>query len=113
MKNNQEWVDGLQVGDKVAMDIGSYGGSQYSIATVTKITPKRRITTSNGRTFNPDGSEYGKKSSAWGSGTNIEPVTTAISERVERSHLLYKIKQAKFEELSLEQLKQIKAIIGS
>jgi hypothetical protein len=113
MNNKQEWVDGLQVGDKVAMDIGSFGRIQYSIATITKITPKRRISTSNGRTFNPDGSEYGKKSSAWGSGTYIQPVTPAITERVERSHLLHNIKNTKLEELSLEQLREIKKIIGS
>lgn len=110
MENKQEWLDSLQIGDKVAMDIGSYGYSRYSIATITKVTPTRRITTSNGRVFNANGSEYGKGSN-WGSGTYLEPVTNDIRERILRNKLISELKEINFEGLTTEQLLSIQSIV--
>jgi hypothetical protein len=109
LENKQEWLNSLQVGDKVAMDIGSYGAVRYSISQITKITPTRRMTTANGRTFKANGTEYGSGgsfSSVW-----LQPVTDTIKERIERSYLISHIKGIKFEELSTEQLRKIKDII--
>ncbi|PLS18999.1 hypothetical protein CVD28_00940 [Bacillus sp. M6-12] len=110
MRASQEWLDNLQVGDEVAMNVGSYGYSRYKKATITKITPKRRFTTSNGMTFNPDGTEYGKKDT-WSRRSNIEPVTQEISDHIEQTELLNVIEATKFKELSLEQLRGIHAIL--
>lgn len=93
MRINQEWVDLLQLGDKVAMHVPRFSDRVYAIATITKITPKRRISTSNGKTFKPDGLEYGK-GGTWNNGTRLEPVTEKIQDIIERSHLLANIKNA-------------------
>lgn len=110
MGRNKEWLDSLKVGDEVAMDVGSYGFRRYSIATVTKITPTRRISTSNNLTFNADGSSYGRRDS-WSSRTYLEPVTDKILEHNFRSSFIGTLKSFKFEELTTEQLRSIESII--
>lgn len=110
MDKKQEWLDSLQVGDEVAMDVGSYGYRKYVKATITKITPKRRLSASNGKTFNPDGSEYGKGSS-WSKPADLLPMTQDIAEHIERNTLLNLIENTKFDKCSLEQLRSIQAIL--
>lgn len=110
MRKNQEWLDSLKVGDRVAMDIGVYGSTQYVVATITKITPTRRMTTSNNKTFNADGTQYGQGSSYSGR-VQLEPPTPEILERILRSRLIKALKAFKFEELTTEQLRTIQSII--
>jgi len=103
---DQEWLDSLKEGDKVAVDVGSYRSTFYKISNVVKITPTRMIKTSCGRTYNNDGRERGK-SSTWDKTTFLQPVTAEIEETVERYTLLHRIKETKFNDLSTEVLREI------
>lgn len=108
----KEWIMTLNVGDKVAMDVGSYGYPNWRIATVEKITPTRIITTSNGRKFNNDGYERGANYGSFSKRTQISPLTEEILEKIARGKHLSKISRTKFEKLDTTQLRKICLIIG-
>lgn len=110
MENKQEWLDSLKEGDKVALKSFYHSSFNYDIKEITKITPTRIIKV-GGYEFNSDGRQRGR-ASAWGRSIYLEPVKQDVLDMVERNKLCTKVKNTKFETLTLDQLRKIDQIIS-
>lgn len=53
----KQWLNSLQVGDKVKINVGRLGKVTWQQLEIIKITPTRIIKTTYGYTFNKDGWE--------------------------------------------------------
>lgn len=107
----QAWLDSLQVGDRVAIDVGTYGGTDWKVITIIKITPTRMFKTDDGRSFSKEGSER-IQASRWNRATYLKPFTPGIADLIEQKTLLALLDNTKFKDLSLEQLREIVRIIN-
>lgn len=114
MSERKEWLETLEVGNKVAVQAGSIGYRYWEIREVTKITPTRIFTLSNNKKYSNDGYERGVKSSGFTSRvSSMHPITQQILDTIEREELTGKVKSIKASELSLEQLRAIVEVLES
>lgn len=109
----QQWLNGLNVGDEVAVDYGRRGG--YHIGKITRITPTRRFTVEGkGCTFGNDGWEMvGKSRGSWGyCRSKIQPVTDEIKQAIVRAEAISYINAyLRVDNLSTQQLLDILKVI--
>jgi hypothetical protein len=107
----QDWLDGLKVGDEVAVNCGKYSNADYRIAKITKITPSRRfgLDCFSNMVFDNEGKERANNST-WSSPYRIVPVTNEIKNFLARRESLEKIKEIRFEKLTLDQMIRIIAV---
>lgn len=105
MIDYQNWLDTLEVGDKV------YCTWEEEIKEVTYITKRRQIDV--GRTRYKNGEFRG--SSRWDTTHYIRPVTQEVKDKLEKKDLAYKVKVVlgdnKAYALSLEKLRKIVAFL--
>ena len=95
--NDQEWLDGLKVGDEVVI----LGDRDY-ISKVERFT-KTLIITTGGRKFRKNGTSPG----SWYSGILAEPTKERV-DKIRQTRLANFLRQqVKWEELSLEKLREI------
>jgi hypothetical protein len=97
-----------KVGDELAVHTSGWG-SYWSIFKITKISPTGRITLGNGN-YILDPNLRVRSRSRFGP-YSAQEVTKEIRDSIRKSNLLYEIKIAKFDTLSLQQLESIAAII--
>jgi len=106
----KNWLDNLQVGDKVAVE-HIYGGTTlYRIAHVERITPTKQIKVSGDETKLKDGAQVGNNNS-WMHSYYLKPITKEVLEAIEREKLLARISKYNWRELGTEQLREIKKIV--
>lgn len=106
-QQRQAWLDGLKPGDEIAFQQGG-PGQAYEIVTVVSRTPTGRINA--GRyTFTPQGDYFGK----WTVYTPSRclPVTDEVRQKVEHRQLLTFISRTNFNQLDLDQLRRVQAVI--
>jgi hypothetical protein len=96
MTDNQEWLDGLKVGDTVAVESNGLGKRAYHIAKIEKITPTRRFVV-GGRNYNSSGAEI--STDKWSVSRDIVPVTPEIVEEIKLRKALTYIHYVNFESL--------------
>lgn len=111
-KEREEWLASLNIGDEVAMDISGYGHQNWTIVKITKITPTRRMESSNGYKLGNDGIEMGKINS-WTRRKRIYPLTDEIVYEVRRKALISKIERVDFKSFDNEKLEKIYNVIIS
>lgn len=104
--NNSEWLQDMNVGDKIAVQKGNHiYGYYYDIRKIVKITPSGRIELDDGSKFMSNGKEIGESYSY-----PLAQVTQEILDINERKDLDYRIKFDKYKnKFTLEQLRQILA----
>jgi hypothetical protein len=103
----QGWLKELKVGDKVAINCGSYGYADYRISTVEKITPTGRIQANN-TVFDHTGYTMG---SSYGGRDNLEPITDDILNFIKRKSLYYKLKNVEWNKLPLDKMEAVAKIL--
>ena len=109
-EQRQQWLNGLKVGDSVAIPLGGWGRKDWAIKKIEKITPTRRMVIGS-TTFDSSGREMGKKD-GWSSRSNIYPVTNEVKETIARNNALYHINNLRFETLTTQQLLDVLKIIN-
>ncbi|QST02416.1 hypothetical protein IMZ31_23485 (plasmid) [Pontibacillus sp. ALD_SL1] len=102
----QEWLDGLQEGDKVAIKSDSAFIARYRVAPIKRITPTRIIKVL-GSQFTREGTEKGVEYRR----SSLVPITKEVLEHIEQERLIGKMRNLKFEELSLNQLRNLDRIL--
>ena len=108
-EQRQQWLNGLQIGDEVAVDRGS---RTYHIGKITRITPTRRFTVEGkGCTFGSDGVEMGAHN--WGHSRNrMYLVTEEIKQAIVRKDAIQYINAyLRVDNLNTQQLLSILNII--
>lgn len=108
--DNNAWLKELKIGEEVAVSGYGYGGVDYEIHTVTRVTPTGRITLSNEMVFNNDGSERGATHGYYHS-QHLARVTDEIRDSIKKRNLLYEARRIKFGNLSTSQLARILEIV--
>lgn len=108
--DNKEWLKELKQGDKVVYNAG-HRNIDYIMVTVEKITPTGIIKTSDGRSWNTNGRERGREKSTWRATYYLQPFTQEIKDKLEKTSLCFDFNKVNLEKLSLDQLRQIHAII--
>jgi hypothetical protein len=107
----QTWLNGLKVGDKVALLYRRYGETSYSIAKIEKITPTRQIKLDGYATKFKNGDMI--DTSTWKTTTNrIVPITDDVKEYIEKKRLIAFIKKVELDKLDVQQLRKIKEVMG-
>lgn len=101
----QQWLNSLKVGDEVAMIHGGWGYRDYTIHTVSNITPSRMIDVNRYR-FNNDGRERGNHY-----GRKIEQVTDKIRQDILHKQAISEIRCITWEKLTTQQLLDVLKII--
>lgn len=106
----QNWLDGLKVGDKVALFYQQYGTVDYSIVKVEKITPTRQIKLDGYSIKFKNGDMI--DTSTWKTTTRrIVPITDEIRGFLEKKKLVAFIQKAEMDKLNIQQLRDIKKIL--
>lgn len=109
-EQRQQWLNGLQIGDEVAVDYGRINRT-YMIGKINRITPTRRFTVDGKAcTFGNDGREMGRNGH-WDIPSRMHPVTDEIREAIARHNALYHIKNLRFETLTTQQLLDVLKVI--
>jgi len=90
----QQWLDGLKVGDVVALKNSAFGTakSTYTFKKVEKITPSR-IFALEGTDLRYDSTGYVKSKTRSYSWTRLEPVTQAVRDANEWVSLHYRLRE--------------------
>lgn len=106
MRENNEWIKELNVGDEIAVDVSNvWHKNAYKRVTVTKVTPTGRIKTSDGNQYYADGRKIGGNSSF----SPLKQLTPEIVELIERRELLNGLKFDEFVDLlSSERLQTLR-----
>jgi hypothetical protein len=100
-KEKQEWLDGLKVGDIVAVKRYSpTGNHEYSFRRIEKITPTRRMTV--GGVVYKNGEEMG--CNGWSVPRDIIPATEEIASEITRKTILREISKFDFSSLDNDKL---------
>lgn len=102
------WLNSLKVGDKVAIESRYYGDKTYEISKITKITKTRQMEVDDISEKYKNGVAPG----SWGRSRRIVPITQDVKDYLEMKKLMNAIGSIKLNELNLDQLRQIKAILG-
>jgi hypothetical protein len=98
-KQRHQFLESLQVGDEIAYLAGGLH-SNWIITKITRISPTRRFSLSNGSTVNSDGSIRGNNH------FYIHPVTEKIRQSIWRTRTIRKLRaDLKIDNLSDEQLR--------
>ena len=108
-----DWIKNLKPGDRVAVTIGHFHGSEGQIYPVVNTTPSGRITVQIGASkvvFNPNGRERGD-SRGWRVAQLTPELEAAIREREERSRLLRTLESTRWRDLPLETLRAVAALL--
>ena len=106
-----EWLNELEIGDKVIVISTRYHGND-KVAAVTRTTKTQVVVEGHGKFTKKNGSEFGK----YGSHVIVEATqerAAKIEEKKLRGKLTDKIDACDLARLSTEQLQQITSIIGN
>ena len=107
MSEYQQWITSIKVGDYVATRSG-YSVSDYWIGRVEKVTATQ-IHVGSRKYRKKDGELLGRPGFE---SCNICQVTDEIRRKVEQQRLTHKMKYMKWETATLEQMRQIDAILS-
>lgn len=103
------WLRELKEGDKICISIGGYlYKDRYKFDKIKRITPTGIIKTSH-QIFTPSGIQ--KTTGRFVSADEIVQYTLQIKQVIERTLLENKLKNMQMEDLSLNQLRRINAIV--
>ena len=106
---DKEWLASLKKGDDVAIMCYKPGlGRVYSIGTITKITPTGQIQINGNDPKYRNGEINGDQ---YNNGPTLKPLTDEIRETVFREEACLKLRNTKYERLSTEKLRKIKAVL--
>ncbi len=105
MSDNTEWLQSLKAGDKVAYATNWHG---HIIDTVGSTT--RTMIRIGSSEFNrKDG--YRRGGSRGYGYVQLEPVTDAIRDSVDKTRLVYRLRDVKWKDLDLTILRQVAALL--
>lgn len=105
---NDEWLADLKVGDPCAIRSG-YGYAGYQLAKVEKMT-KTQIVVGSSRYRRDNGRKVGH--TGWES-IYLQPITDTVMERVDRDKLNGILQSSGVQNLSIEKVRKILAIVRS
>jgi len=103
-----EWLENLKVGDKVAIEFYNMGKTWYRISAVEKITETGRIKVKDIDRHFIDG----QITRDCGVHTTLVQITDDILLNIEKRKIIVKINKLDFEKLPIEKLRQINKIIS-
>lgn len=108
--NREEWLLSLKERDLVAVESGGWGRKNYYIRRIVKITPTRRFNLDSGETYDNSGLKMGHKDK-WSSRGAIRPYDQYVKDTLESEGLRMTISRMKTDQLTLQQLRDIVAIL--
>jgi hypothetical protein len=107
----QTWLNGLKVGDKVALLYRHYEDERYSIEKIEKITPTRQIKIVGYETKFKNGDMI--DTSPWKTTTHrLVPITDEVKKFIEKKRLIAFIQKVELNKLDVQQLRKIKEVMG-
>lgn len=109
-EDRKKWLDGLKVGDSVAIRNDGYGITRYRIANIEKITPTRKFIISRIK-FDNRGNEI-TKNGMWRIKGEIVPVTDDVLSSINRETALSFINSCKFSEYDNETIFQVYGLLN-
>lgn len=120
MVTREDFSD-LKPGDEVAINHGRYGGTDWRIHTVSRLTKGGNIVvrfgtfadgSANERIFYPNGSERGGDKYHW---LSLDRLTDGLRQKIadiqERERLSQLVRRVKLDTVPLDKLRQIAAIL--
>ena len=108
--DREEWLLSLKEGDLVALESGGWGYKNFQVQKIAKITPTRRFNLLNGGTYDSSGFRMGHKDK-WSARPAIRPYDQYVKEVLEAEGLKLTLSRMKVNELTLQQLRDIVAIL--
>lgn len=109
---NQEWLDSLKEGDEVALKTYTGWGRaepNYKVTKVIKITPTRRIKVEayGNLQFDSKGRPFGSSMRD----VKLMPYGQEVKNAIRKNNLIYILDQIKMNDLPLDKIERIAAII--